>query len=70
MNIILSSWAHGLGTCWIAGDKKQYAEGVRELLNVPERYGLISLIPAGYPAEKPAPPGKKPLGQASFRNAL
>jgi len=24
-NIMLAAWAHGIGTCWVAGDKKAYA---------------------------------------------
>ncbi|KQC03353.1 MAG: nitroreductase [Methanoculleus sp. SDB] len=49
--LILGLWAHGVASCWVAGEKKAYAEPVRTLLNVPEGYSLISLIPAGYPAE-------------------
>jgi nitroreductase len=63
MNIIHSAWAHGLGTCWIAGDKKGYADDVRKLLNVPESHSLIALVPAGHPAEEPAKIHKKPLGR-------
>lgn len=60
MAILLSAWAHGLGTCWVAGDKKPYAEKVRQLLNVPEGYKLVSLISMGYPAERPEK-DKRPL---------
>ena len=70
MNIINACSAHGLGSCWVAGDKKKYADAVRELLNVPVEYALISLIPAGYPAEKPTPKGKKSLGDVSFRDRI
>jgi nitroreductase len=70
MNIIHAAWAHGLGTCWVAGDKKQYCEDVRKLLNAPKTHSLIAIIPAGYPAETPQPKGKKALKDVSFRNAL
>jgi nitroreductase len=70
MSIILSAWAHGVGTCWVAGDKKQYCEPVRQLLGVPEKYGLVALIPAGYPAESPEAKNKKQLGVISFRDAM
>jgi nitroreductase len=52
-NVLLAAWAHGLGSCWIAGDKKPYAEEIRKLLGVPSGYRLISLLPVGYPAEHP-----------------
>ncbi|MEN3186095.1 MAG: nitroreductase family protein [Atribacterota bacterium] len=48
-NILLAAWALGLGSCWVAGDKKPYAESVRKVLQVPEGYRLVSLIPLGYP---------------------
>jgi len=50
-NLILGLHAHGVGSCWVAGDKKPYAEAVRKLLNVPENYTLVSLVPAGLPAD-------------------
>jgi nitroreductase len=68
MNIIHACEAHGLGTCWVAGDKKGYAEDVRKMLNVPRDYTLVALIPAGYPAEKPAEKAKKPKGEVTFIN--
>ncbi len=50
-NLILGLWSHGVGSCWVAGDKKPYADDIRKLLSVPDRYTLVSLVPAGYPAE-------------------
>lgn len=50
-NLILALHAYGVGSCWVAGDKKDYAEAVRKLLKVPDRYTLVSLLPAGYPAD-------------------
>jgi nitroreductase len=50
-NMILALQAYGVGTCWVAGDKKDHAEPVRKLLNVPENYTLVSLVPAGIPAD-------------------
>ena len=49
--LILALQAWGVGTCWVAGEKKDYADGVRRLLNVPDEYALVSLVPAGYPEE-------------------
>lgn len=65
MNLILGLWAYGVGTCWVAGDKKPYAGAVRELLGVPDTYTLVSLVPAGFPADMAIPP-KKDLSAITF----
>jgi len=49
--LILGLWAYGVGSCWVAGAKKEYADAVRALLGVPENYTLVSLVPAGYPKD-------------------
>ena len=58
-NILLASHSYGLGSCWVAGDKKPYAEEIRKLLSAPEGYKLVSLVPIGYPEEKPKPRKRK-----------
>ncbi|MFH1403401.1 MAG: nitroreductase family protein [Candidatus Altiarchaeota archaeon] len=63
MNIIYACEIHGLGTCWVAGDKKPYANKVREILEVPDEYTLIALVPAGYPAEDAGDKPKKSVGE-------
>ncbi len=52
-NILLAARAHGLGACWVAGDKKPYAADICKLVGAPDGFRLVSLIPMGYPAEKP-----------------
>jgi len=63
VNILTASYALGLGSCWVAGDKKPYCSQVAELLNVPPSYKLVSLVAVGYPAEQAASgaPDKRPL---------
>ena len=61
-NMLLAATAHGLGACWVAGDKKPYAETVRKLVGAPEGYKVVSLVPFGYPAESP-PKRKRPLAE-------
>lgn len=51
-NILLAATALGIGSCWIAGDKKPYCQQVSILLNVPLNMKLISLVALGYPQEK------------------
>jgi nitroreductase len=57
-NILLAAHAHGLGACWVAGDKKPYADKIRQLLGVPQEFKLVSLIPLGYSKEEPKPAKK------------
>jgi nitroreductase len=64
-NLILALQAYGVCSCWVAGDKKSYAEPVRELLGVPGKYTLVSLVAAGYPAEVPLAK-KKPVNTIVF----
>ena len=59
-NILLAARAHGLGSCWVAGDKKPYASDICRLVGAPQGYKLVSLVPMGYPAETPVQT-KRPL---------
>lgn len=51
-NILLAACSLGLGACWVAGDKKPYAEDVKKLLNAPADLKLISLIALGWPKKE------------------
>jgi nitroreductase len=59
-NILLAARAHGLGSCWVAGDKKPYAPAICRLVGAPRGYKLVSLIPIGYAAENPEKPKRPP----------
>jgi nitroreductase len=59
-NILSAATAHGLGSCWVAGDKKVYARAIADLLGVPPELRLVSLIALGRAAEH-GHPAKKPL---------
>ncbi|MCC6697844.1 MAG: nitroreductase family protein [Candidatus Hydrogenedentes bacterium] len=59
-NILLAARALGLGSCWIAADKKAYADTLRTMLGVPFGYKAVSLIAIGYTEEDPHP-AKRPL---------
>ena len=52
--ILLAATALGIGSCWVAGDKKPYCEKIKEILNVPASYKLVGLVPLGYPKSKDA----------------
>jgi nitroreductase len=53
-NILLAATALGIGSCWIAGDKKPYCQQVNTLLHAPLGMKLVSMIALGYPLEKNA----------------
>jgi len=53
-NILLAATALGIGSCWIAGDKKPYSQQVNTILNAPASMKLISLVALGFPSEKNA----------------
>jgi len=63
-NMLIAAAALGLGACWVAGDKKGYADKVREMLGVPEGHHLVSLLPLGYPADRPGRKQKRSVGEA------
>ena len=48
-NILLSSTALGIASCWVAGDKKPYCDKIKEILGVPASHKLIGLVSLGYP---------------------
>ena len=53
-SILLAATALGIGSCWIAGDKKDYCQEVSTLLNAPQDLKLVSLVALGYPQEADA----------------
>jgi nitroreductase len=52
-NILVAAKAHGLRACWVAGEKKKYADEVCREIGAPKAYKLVSMIPVGHPAEQP-----------------
>lgn len=50
-NILLAARYFGIGTCWVAGDKKAYASAIVDLLDMPASYKLVSLVAVGYPRD-------------------
>jgi nitroreductase len=60
-NTLLAAADLGLGACWVAGDKKDYADAIRRMLEVPEVYRLVSLLAVGHPSDDRPPKHKRPL---------
>ncbi len=48
-NILLAAANLGIGSCWVAGDKKPYCAQISGLLNVPVSLKLVSLVALGFP---------------------
>lgn len=51
-NILLAAADAGLGSCWIAGDKKDYAKDLGMILNSPTDLKLVSIISLGLPLKE------------------
>ena len=47
-NMVLAAWSLGIGSCWVTNF---YEDGVKELLNAPQRMKLVTVMPFGYPVE-------------------
>lgn len=57
-HITLVAVAEGLGTCWIgAFDQNE----VKKILNIPQQYRVVALMPLGIPADKPGRKIRKSL---------
>ena len=67
-NVLLAAHAHGLGSCWVAGDKAEYAEAVCKELGAPEGCKLVSLVALGYPG--PPRPEDKVAEKRALKEVL
>ena len=61
-NMVLEAWEMGVGSCWVTNF---YEDGVKDLLGVPQRMKLVTVMPFGYPIELKAKGKKirKPLSE-------
>lgn len=66
-NMLVAAHAHGLGACWVAGDKKPYCKAVAELLGAPSDQKLVGLVAIGYPVAPPVPIPKRSLQEVLHR---
>lgn len=57
-HMTLAATAEGLGTCWIGAF---HQSEVKRVLNIPNQYKVVTLIPLGYPADSPRIKSRKPL---------
>ena len=59
-NLLIAAAAHGLGSCWVAGNKQAYGPVVARAFGAPAGRQLVAIVSFGYPAEDPQV-DKKPL---------
>ncbi|MDB4996792.1 MAG: hypothetical protein JWM74_4224 [Myxococcaceae bacterium] len=59
-NLLLMAHAMGLGASGMTGPLLA-ADKLRELLEVPASWGIVALVPIGFPAEEPTPTDRKDL---------
>jgi nitroreductase len=61
-NMLLMAHAMGLGSCWVgAFDERRAAQAI----DLDPRFRPVALVPVGIPAEKPAGPGRRSVGEIS-----
>jgi nitroreductase len=49
----------GLGTCWMGQTGRE--EMIKKLLDIPDNFKVVAVIPLGLPDETPAPKERKSL---------
>jgi len=62
-NLLNAAAALGLGSCWVAGDKKPYAGQIARLVGAPDNMKLVATVAVGYPAAETPRATKKTLSQ-------
>lgn len=56
--MMLQAWAMGIGSCWIGSLDR---EAAKKLLDVPEDYHLLTIVPYGHVKRVPKPTLRKDL---------
>ena len=60
-NMVNAAAELGVQSCWVAGDKKDYAAAVMELIKAPVGMKLVALLAMGYAAGVGSRKTKRPL---------
>lgn len=72
-NMLLAIEELGYSSCWIEGhitDDDRICDKMAGILNVPEEYDLVCMLPVGIAEGKPAPLRKKPFSQRAWFNGF
>ncbi|MGI5861912.1 MAG: nitroreductase family protein [Myxococcales bacterium] len=62
-SMLIAATALGIQSCWVAGDKKPYADAIKNLLFAPDDYKLVAMIALGYSDAQPQISTKRPLNE-------
>jgi nitroreductase len=60
-NMLLAIHSLGLASCWVQAMDKPYNPAIRELLGIPDRMALVSIVPVGIAYADPPLQPKRPL---------
>ena len=72
-NMLLAAAALGYQSCWYEGhitDEDRIGAQMAKILNVPEEYELVCMLPVGIAAEAPAAPKKKSFSERAWFNGF
>jgi len=58
-HIVLAATNLGLGTCWMGQTGRE--EMIKKLLDIPDNFKVVAVVPLGVPDETPAPKERKSL---------
>ena len=72
-NMLLTISSLGYGSCWFEGhitDEDRICDRIAEILNVPEGYDLVCILPVGRRTDEPTVPKKKPFEERAWFNGF
>ena len=72
-NMLLAIASLGYGSCWFEGhitDEDRICDRIAEILNVPEGYELVCILPVGKMESAPNAPKKKPFAERAWFNGF
>ena len=62
-NVLLAATALGLQSCWVAGDKKPYADEILRHFGAPPGYKLVAMLAIGHAIVPGRQPPHRPLAE-------
>ncbi len=71
-NMLLAIVDLGYQSCWYEGhitDDDRICDKIADILNVPEEYGLVCILPVGMAKEEPVSPKKKEFAERAWFNS-
>ena len=72
-NMLLAITAMGYQSCWYEGhitDTDRICDQIAQILNVPEGYELVCVLPVGIAESEPATPSKKAFHERAWFNGF